>query len=91
MSIPADPAGIRQQAELVRVTADSVETLIAHLNHEVQAMEFEGPAALRVRSAFAERQHRARHVIGELREIAGHMMHEANVVEERLAGGQSFS
>jgi hypothetical protein len=91
MSIPADPAGIRQQAELVRTTADSVEALIAHLDHDVQAMEFEGPAAMRVRAAFAERQHRARHVIGELREIAGHMMHEANVVEEHLARGHGFS
>jgi Proteins of 100 residues with WXG len=82
-----DPAGIRQQAALVRTTADSVEALITRLDHDVQAMDFEGPAAMRARSAWIDRQQRARHVIAELREIAEHMVHEAHVVEERLAHG----
>jgi methyl-accepting chemotaxis protein len=87
MDTTGDPAGMRQQAALVRTTADAVDALIARLQHDVEAMDFEGPAATRARSAWLDREHRARHVIGELREIAEQMTHEAHVVEERMAHG----
>jgi hypothetical protein len=90
VDVLGDPAGIRQQAALVRTTADAVEALVARLDHDVHAMEFEGPAATRARSAWMDREHRARHVIAELREVAEQMLHEAHAVEERLAHSQGL-
>lgn len=81
---------MRQQAALLRATADAVAALVDRLDHDVHAMDFEGPAATRARSAWLERHARARHAIAELHELAEQMTHEAHVAEERLAHSQGL-
>lgn len=73
-----DPAEIRRQAALLRSAAETIEILVERLDHRVDAMEFEGPAALRFRAAMEERGRRGHRAARELGELATTLLASAH-------------
>lgn len=67
----SDPAAGRELAMRLRAAGERVHERTRMLDHRLDALEFEGPAALRLRVAAAERKLRAEQISVELREIAG--------------------
>jgi uncharacterized protein YukE len=65
-----DPAEIRRQAALLRSAAETIELLVQRLDHRVESMTFEGPAAVRFKAAMHDRRQRGNRVANELEELA---------------------
>jgi succinylarginine dihydrolase len=66
----ADPAAVRTLAARLRSDAERLHDQAQRLDHRLDALNFEGPAALRLRAAMTERKLRALAVAGELRELS---------------------
>jgi len=67
-----DTAAARQLSATLRESAERVHELAVGLDHRTDALGFEGPAALRLRAAMAERKLRAMAIGRELHELAHH-------------------
>ena len=65
-----DPAAAQAEAARLRAAAESVAQLQQRLDARVDALPFQGPAALRFRTAMAERSQRARRLAAELQDMA---------------------
>lgn len=70
-----DPAAAQAQAARLRTAAESVAHLQQRLDARVDALPFEGPAALRFRTAMSERSQRARRLAAELQDMADRTVH----------------
>jgi uncharacterized protein YukE len=87
MEMTADPAAMREQAGLVRSAAEEIGATTARLQHDIESLVFEGPAAQRMRDASQERLSRARHLTTELHSLAERMLSEAHNADAHGAGG----
>jgi hypothetical protein len=65
-----DPAAVRTLAARLRADAEQLHEQAQRLEHRLDAVRFEGPAALRLRAAMAERKLRGAAIAGELRNLA---------------------
>jgi hypothetical protein len=70
-----DPVASREMAARLRAGAERVHDLARRLDHRLDALEFEGPAALRVRAEGVERKLRANQIADELRDVAASLSH----------------
>jgi hypothetical protein len=66
----ADPAATRDVAVRLRADAERLHDRTRHLDQRLDALEFQGPAALRMRAATVERKLRADQIAAELRDIS---------------------
>jgi hypothetical protein len=71
----SDPGAARELAVRLRAGGERLHERRRALDHRLGALEFEGPAALRLRVASAERKLRAEQIAGELRDIATALSH----------------
>jgi uncharacterized protein YukE len=90
MDAVGDPTAMRQQAAFVQTAAETLTAMVDRLDHQIEDMVFEGAAAARVRAAAAERHARARRTIADLLGVAERMLMEAQVAEQRAAGGHGL-
>ena len=81
-----DVAAMRSRAAGIRQSADAVRTLHDRVDRRVDALAFEGPAAMRFRASVSERSQRARRAAQRLDELADRIHAEANSIENRGAG-----
>ena len=65
-----DPVATRELAARLRAGAEHVHDRATRLDRRLDALRFEGPAALRLRAAGAERKLRANQIAEELRNLA---------------------
>jgi hypothetical protein len=65
-----DTSAARQLSATLRESAERVHELAVQLDHRTDALRFDGPAALRLRTAMAERKLRAVAIARELHELA---------------------
>jgi uncharacterized protein YukE len=70
-----DPAAAQAQAARLRAAAEAVAQLQQRLDLRVDTLAFEGPAALRFRTAMADRSRRARRLADELQQTADRVAH----------------
>jgi hypothetical protein len=75
----ADPAAMLAFAARVRLNAERVHELSRRLDARVEALHFEGPAAVRLHAEMAERKLRARGVADELQELADLVLRDADL------------
>jgi uncharacterized protein YukE len=85
-----DPSAMRSRAAALHNKAEALRAVGHRLDRRVEALRFEGPAAVRFRSAAAERSRTALATAHRLDEIADRLQHEAARHEQhadgRLAG-----
>ena len=81
-----DVAAMRSRAAGIRQSADAVRALQDRLDRRVDALAFEGPAAMRFRASVSERSQRARRAAQRLDELADRIQAEANSLEHRAGG-----
>ena len=65
-----DPAALRTLAAKLRADAERVRDAAQRLDHRLDALTLEGPAALRLRATMVERKLRAAAIAGELRDLS---------------------
>jgi hypothetical protein len=66
----SDPVATRELAGRLRAGGDRIHDQAGRLDRKLDSLQFEGPAALRLRAAGAERKLRANQIAEELRDIA---------------------
>jgi uncharacterized protein YukE len=66
----SDPAALRALAARLRADAERLHDAAQRLDHRLDALTLEGPAALRLRATMAERKLRAAAIVAELRDVA---------------------
>jgi uncharacterized protein YukE len=67
---PSDPAAVLAFAARVRLNAERVHAQLRRLDARVDALNFEGPAAVRLHADMAERKVRAHRVAEDLEDVA---------------------
>ena len=71
----SDPAAGRELAMRLHAAGERLNERARALDHRLDALEFEGPAALRLRIAAAEHKLRDEQIAGELRDVATALSH----------------
>jgi len=86
-----DPAALVATAAVLAARAETVASVARDIEQRFASIEFEGPAAERVRGELGERRQRADRLADELIELAGAMRQTAVWAEEqqRLAAQQA--
>jgi hypothetical protein len=71
----SDPAATREVAVRLRADAERLHDRTRRLDQRLDALEFQGPAALRMRAAAVERKLRADQIAEELRDVSVALSH----------------
>lgn len=82
-TIPGDPAGMRAKAAELRARAEGVSVWADRLAGQVGRMEYQGPAANRLRDRMSGWQQGVKSAAGELAELADVLLRSAAEVEAR--------
>jgi hypothetical protein len=73
-----DPVATRELAARLRAASEHVHDRALRLDRRLDALRFEGPAALRLRAAGAEQKLRANQIAGELQDLAADLSHSCD-------------
>lgn len=84
-SIPGDPAGMRAKAARLRAQADEILTWADRIDRSVEGMEFEGPAAKRIRHQMSNWRLSVIQAGTQLQDLAQMLLRSAGDVEIRQA------
>ena len=79
------PEMMRSEAYALRTQAEGLATLAYQLQARVESMEFEGPAASRLRAAIADQSRTATQLAGELQDLANYVLRAASRVDAQIA------
>ena len=82
--VTGDPAGMRASAAQLRLRAETLSGIVAHVEAGVAAMTYAGPAADRFRSSVASSNTNLRAVSERMSHVAETLQRQAAVVEEQL-------
>lgn len=84
LSYLGDPAGMRTLAAELTLRAESIAEVARSLARRVDAMTFEGPAAVQLRDEMNDRRRRADRAALELQEASLALRRGAAQVEDRI-------
>ncbi len=86
-----NPAAMRAAASTLRMRAEALVELSARLRDQMEALEFDGPAASEFRVAMLAREQSASGVTSQLNAVADEIIRSAAGVEEQqlTAGGEA--